>query len=314
MMSNPMYKIKVVGRLTDLSPHVIRAWEKRYGIIKPHRTETNRRLYSDQEVEKLRLLSRLTSAGHAISDLADANLEQLHHLVQELNAAEHALPDERDIPTGDLHRAEEYLDACVEATLNLNGDKLERLLQQASVSLSKPRLLDDMISPLMRRIGEMWQAGDLRIAHEHLASAVVRTFLSGLLGSYRSAPQAPTLVVCTLTGQHHELGSLMVSVRAASMGWRVTYLGANLPAEEIASAALQLDARAVAISLVHPPGDSQVEQEIERLRKGLPKLSIIAGGRAADSYAKQLKKQGIVRLDSLNLLVEFLKNLQSAPR
>ena len=110
-----------------------------------------------------------------------------------------------------------------------------------------------MISPLMREIGEQWNDGDLRIMHEHMASAVVRTYLGDVLRSLDVSEAAPRAVASTLEGERHEIGALTAAVAAAFEGWRAAYLGPNLPWEEIARAAELIDARAVLISIIMPP-------------------------------------------------------------
>jgi MerR HTH family regulatory protein/B12 binding domain len=176
--------IRVVARRTGLTSHVIRVWEKRYGVVSPLRTPTNRRLYSDSDVERLQLLRRAT----------------------------------------------------------------------LTVVLSQPFFIEQVIVPLMHRIGDLWHEGVLRVAHEHLASAVVRTSLGSPSRGYGAGPSAPNLVVATPTGQMHELGAMIVATTAASDGWCVTYLGPSLPAEEIAGAVHQRRACAVALSIIYPGG------------------------------------------------------------
>ena len=136
------------------------------------------------------------------------------------------------------------LDASLEAVERLDAARLEEILTQAAVELSQPVLIEQVIVPLMYRIGDRWHEGTLRVAHEHLASAVVRTSLGSLSRGFGPSPSDPALVVATPSGQLHELGALVVATTAASNGWHVTYLGPSLPAEDIAAAAHQSRARA----------------------------------------------------------------------
>jgi DNA-binding transcriptional MerR regulator/methylmalonyl-CoA mutase cobalamin-binding subunit len=189
--------------------------------------------------------------------------------------------------------------------------KLEQDLQRAAVGLSGPVLIGEVVLPLVERIGDLWQSGDLRIAQEHVATGEIRYFLSGLLHRQRVREGAPQLVVATPCGQAHELGALLVAVVAASLGWKVTYLGADLPAEEIAAVASSARAQGVALSLVYPAGDPAVAGELTRLRSFLPdSAAILLGGRAAAGYLHMIESSGFTRIESIAELPEILARIQ----
>jgi len=143
-------------------------------------------------------------------------------------------------------------------------------------------------------VGQRWQDGTWRGAHEHLATAVLRAFLWSLWRRVEAGPGAPAAVVATPAGQMHELGVLLAAGIAADMGWRVVYLGADLPAEEIALAVASSGASAIVLSLVYPLADPRLLDELKRLR-GLvgPRLVIVAGGRAAAANQETLAAAGI---------------------
>ena len=107
----------------------------------------------------------------------------------------------------------------------------------------------------MTGIGELWRGGTLTAAHEHFASAALRVWLGNAARPFGAVDEAPMLLVAMPAGQVHELGALLVGATAAHLGWQVTYLGASLPPAEIAGAAVQKRARAVALSLVYPEDD-----------------------------------------------------------
>jgi methylmalonyl-CoA mutase cobalamin-binding subunit len=152
----------------------------------------------------------------------------------------------------------------------------------------------------MQKLGELWREGSLKVVHEHLASAAVRTFLGNLRGNFEVSETAPTIVVTTPAGQQHELGALIAAATASSEGWRVNYLGPNLPAEEIAKAAQESGAKAVALSLIHPADDPRADEELRRLRRCLSEdTAILIGGRAAESYGATIDAIGAERLQDM---------------
>ena len=150
--------------------------------------------------------------------------------------------------------------------------------------------------------------GSLRSSQEHAASAVIRAFLSQLLAGTQAASNAPVILVGSPKGQNHELGALMAAVAAASEGWKVIYLGPNLPADEIAYAANQTGARVVALSIVYPADDVRLPDELRRLRAQMPRDSvIIVGGNGSRGYTHALEEVRAIRSKNLD---EFRLSLQ----
>jgi methanogenic corrinoid protein MtbC1 len=126
---------------------------------------------------------------------------------------------------------------------------------------------------------------------------------------------APRVVVATPSGQIHELGALLGAASAATEGWPVTYLGPDLPAEDIAECAARTRARAVALSVVYPTGDPAVGDELRRVRSALPKrTALLVGGAAAPAYSAVLTAIGAAPLDGLADLRVVLRKLRRAQR
>ena len=168
-------------------------------------------------------------------------------------------------------------------------------------------IIPDRAAVEVYKIGELWHSGEIRVANEHLASSSIRGFLYNLLESYSLSNSAPVLVSGTPRGQEHELGALIAGVVAASSGWKVIYLGSNLPAEEIGAVVSHLNARVVALSIVYPNDDLHLKHELKKFKHLLPDgVSIIVGGRAASGYYDVLDEIGaIVVKDSRHLRLEL---------
>ncbi len=308
------HPIKVVVRRTGLSPHVIRVWEKRYQAVEPMRTETNRRRYSDADIERLLLLQRATHTGRSIGQIANLTTERLRDLVHEDEAASQPLEPAASAvaPSEVLEVDGSSLEACLEAIRKLDGAALENVLMQARVALSQPMFIDRLVVPLMETVGKLWRDGSLRIVHEHLASGVVRTILGGLSTNTALSALAPKMVVTTPTGQLHEIGALIVAAIAESDGWQVVYLGVNLPAEEIAAAVQHHGAKAVALSVVHPADDPRVADELLMLRRYLSRnVEILVGGRGSHGYQAVLDTIEATQIHELAALRDHLETLRS---
>jgi len=305
-MSPAHQAIRLVSRRTGLSPHVIRVWEKRYGAVRPERTDTNRRLYSDDQVERLILLRDLTAKGHSIGRIAKLPTDELRQFAADLRL-------EAMGPRGSSKDSGDHLERCVTAIKAFDAEALEATLKLAVTDLGLQGLLQRVVGPLAQLIGELWREGEISAAHEHFATVVIRTFLGPSVRPFAGAEDAPTLVVATPSGQLHELGALLVGAMGGNMGWRVTYLGPSLPAAEIAGAVRQNRARALALSLVYPEDDSRLEGELIRLRELLPaEVALLVGGRAMRAYQTVLNKIGARQLKDLAECCSALDELRGA--
>ena len=299
--------MRIVAKRTGLSPHVIRVWEKRYRLVTPQRTSTNRRLYSTNDVERLILLRRATEAGHGIGTIAQLTTCQL----EELLANEAVAQARRPQPMAGEVTAATIGDAVFGAVLAMDPEAIERFLDRGSVALGQIRLLREVLVPLLNRIGEAWLMGQLTVAHEHIASAAIRTYLGHLARPAALHPGAPSILVTTPAGQLHEVGAALIAAAAAQNGWRVVYAGAAMPATEIAAAAIQNRVRAVALSIVYPADDPGLGSELLRLRRVLPpEIAMLVGGRACAGYHQELEAIRAICAPCLGGFIEELSRLR----
>lgn len=301
------HPIKVVCHRTGLSAHVIRVWERRYGLICCQRTGSNRRLYSDEEIERLRLLKLLTDCGHRISQISCLCLDELYIL----NKKAHPKTDAAPQPLVFTHaNEEECLARCLEAVALLDVPALSDLLESARLRYGQRTTLLRIVAPLVYEVGEAWRKGELRVSHEHLATSVIRDFLAIGARSYQKCASAPELMVATPAGQVHEVGALLVTAIARDLGWQVIYLGPSLPSEEIAACAQARKVRAVALSVVYPSDDPKVPEELSNLRCLLPShIAMILGGRAAYGYYQALRVPDVQLINGLADLEAALEKL-----
>jgi methylmalonyl-CoA mutase cobalamin-binding subunit len=178
------------------------------------------------------------------------------------------------------------------------------------VSFSQPQIIEKLIIPVLEKLGEEWQKGNFRIYHEHMATTVIRKYLSEQLSSTQPSPNAPRMIVTTPSGQNHEIGALIVALTAAILGWHIIYLGTNLPAEEIAAVAREKRVSVVLLSIIYPPNDQLLRKEFQRLGSLLPVDSqLIVGGRVAISYRDVLDNINAIIHTNLSDLRNVLQSL-----
>lgn len=300
------HPIGVASERTGLSPDLLRVWERRYRAVEPSRATDGQRLYSDSDVERLRLLRLVTLVGRSIRQVARLDTEELTRLVREDEAARHrvARREERAVPA----TAGEDVERALELARAVDAPALESLLRRTAAVLGVPVFLDAVVAPLLRRMGDEWKAGRLSVAQEHLATAIIQRVLEGTIHFLVAPHGAPNLLVATLSGEQHKMGALLAATAAAAEGWRVTYLGPDLPPGEIASAAIAAAARVVGVSVVHVAERERVLTELRTVRTRLPaSVPLLAGGAGAVALAPELDGSGIHVVGDLSELRAALR-------
>lgn len=285
----PRHPIAVAAARSGLSTDVLRVWERRYAAVTPARMPNGVRLYTDSDIERLRLMSAAVNGGRSIGRVAALSSVELARLVLEDAAAGagRARDEDRDSV------ASAAISAAMDHTRALDSSALRDTLRRAVASLGVGAFADSIAGPLMRRIGDDWHAGAISIAQEHLATAVVHDLLLDIMRGVGPKPGAPRVVVATPSGERHVIGAAMFGAIAASDGWNVTWLGADLPAREIAEAAMASRATAVALGVVHLERREERAAEIRALRAMLPGVRIIVGGAGAAALEPLLAGAGI---------------------
>lgn len=297
----PRHPVRVVSERTGLTAATLRAWERRYGAVAPARSEGGQRLYSDADVERLKLLRALTEGGRPIRLVAGLGIEAARALLGE---------DRRGAaPAGPQgNGAGEVLAEAMALTRALDGEGLQAMLRRAVVAAGALSFLDQIVGPFLVAVGEAWASGSIGPAEEHLAAVAVESVLAWLTDSAGESAGGPTLAVGTLPEEQHRLGARMVAASAALEGWRVAYLGADLPGVEIARAARAIGAAAVAVSVVAREPSPRSRAELRDLSAELPPgTPVFIGGAGAPALVAAGPTDGLVLLDGLPALREALR-------
>jgi methanogenic corrinoid protein MtbC1 len=258
----PTLNIAALSRRTGVPPDTIRKWEQRYGVLLPERTTGGQRRYSEHDVARVQWLKARLGEGYRIGEAAAL-----------LGSAE----------LGAAQTPDELRDALLAAVVQNDVASLGRFVEQ---TLALNRLDDaivDVIAPVLAAIGESWEAGELTVAQEHLASGVVRAHLEKLLADVRSGVRGTAVLACA-PGERHELGLLMLAVLMRADGWEVAFLGADTPVDDALTLAERTGAQILCLSATMPES-AELAARALRDRK-LPKgLQVVLGGRAAAKNA-----------------------------
>lgn len=262
-----VYTIAEVEERVGLSTALLRQWERRYGFPRPERSPGGHRLYSEADLLALQSIKGWIAEGVAPSQAVRRYLEGL---------------------TQEGPRPPETLSLELEeALLRADTDSAERILSEAHRLHPMETVVMEVISPCLRRLGDGWHLGRVSTAQEHLASTFLRGSLQSLL-HLMGGSIGPTLVVSTLPGEQHEIGSLITALFLRRAGYSVHYLGPNTPLADLRHFAQRTGARVVVLSAIQPVS---LESLPHQALQGLAPL-VVVGGRAALSNPQDIERPG----------------------
>jgi DNA-binding transcriptional MerR regulator len=266
-----MFTIGALSRATGVPPDTLRTWERRYGFPKPERTGTGHRRYSQATLERLRLVREALQLGHRAANVIHTELATLHRLVAEAREAE--------VVDGEPLLNLRSIERWIELIRRFDGRGFERELRSSLAALGVPSFLAIRVAPFIQALGDRWADGLIGVRHEHFASERLSEFLVRQWRPLSDACSGPAVVCGTPAGERHALGLQMAAFTLALNDLRVVYLGADLPALEIAEAVTQHAARAVVLSAASGSDSTRLTAECATLREALgPEFPIIAGG------------------------------------
>lgn len=247
--------IGAVERETGLQKDTLRVWERRYGFPKPARDDAGERLYTLEDVTRLRLIRRLMDQGHRPGRLMAADDASLHLLLDRERATCPSCPPP---------------DGVMDAIRNHDVDALRRLLQHALRERGLHGLVADVIAPLNVQIGEAWLRGDLGVPDEHFYTEQMQTFLRGTLAGQPRSDRPPRVVLTTLPEEEHALGLLMAETLLSAEGAQCCSLGPRMPLADICRSAHTVGADVVALSFSAAFPARRAVSGVKALREALP--------------------------------------------
>ena len=290
-MADPaVLRIGEVSKRVGVSPQVLRAWERRYGLLQPTRSSGGLRLYSASDVERVHRMRRHIAAGLAPAEAAALAIdgddvgESAEGSGNSRVEVAAAIPgDDRSALATARAQLREALDRFDEPQAQAAFD---RLLGLSTVET----LLSEVVIPYLRELGARWERGEASIAQEHFASGLLRGRLLGMARGWGRG-SGPLAVLACLPGERHELGLIAFGLALREHGWRIVYLGADAPVETVAEVSSASSPSLVAFSAVSP---ELVGPALPALRELARHHRVALGGPAAPHW--DADADGIVRL------------------
>jgi MerR family transcriptional regulator, light-induced transcriptional regulator len=275
--------IRTVASLTGVNPVTLRAWERRYNLITPHRTPKGHRLYSGHNVEQIRQILELLEQGISISQVKPL----LGGKRPEFKVGTPVVRDEV------WHSYQQVMLRAIEA---FDEFALDQAYNDA-LSLYPVEIVSQRLTTIMLRIlGERWQDSETGIAQEHFFSVYLRNKLGARVHHTNRRTNAPLLLLACLPGEFHELGLLFFSLASADFGFRVLLLGANTPLDQLPGVLEKRHCAGVVLSCTTRPSRGVLDGDLAELVNGVD-VPVYVGGSCASRYRGKIESAGAICLD-----------------
>ncbi len=287
------YRIHRFSKLTGLSTHLIRAWERRYGLVTPARGANRYRLYNDEDVRLFRYLKSQVDQGTSIGELAEIGREKLLEQVHRDFVAAPVEPPPSEGLIADL----------IQALHEHDRVGFERKLNGALAVIPFEEALHRFLLPLQGVIGQLWHDGKLGIAQEHYASNQIKQKIYSSMNQLRLVDEGPRVVVACPSEEWHEISALTVGYLCAARGCRVHYLGTNLPIQELEKYCEKTRPAYVLLSMTIDRSLTELKNIIRELVTQVSPIAPIGvGGNFAKIHADHFQEEKIKVFPDLKAL------------
>jgi DNA-binding transcriptional MerR regulator/methylmalonyl-CoA mutase cobalamin-binding subunit len=290
-MAERTYRIHIAAELSGVRVELIRAWERRYGVLAPRRTPSGYRVYTDRDVALLRRLKQLTEEGVSISEAAT----MLPQLQEELDTAQ---PAPEPMSEASATSLTAWRDEALAAAAALDQRRVSQVLNEVLAALTPLKAYEQVLVPLQREVGERWHMGAFSVAQEHLVTQEVRARVISLLHAAPDMGRRRVVLAC-FPEEQHEMGLLGAALRMRHAGLSVTLLGQRTPSAEVGRVARELKAELVGVSAVTDQGAQDFEDSLSRIVAGVPRgTPIWVGGAAAHVHRDVCERLGVHLFES----------------
>ena len=298
-----LISIGELARLTGITTHTLRVWEKRYGTPCSQRLPSGHRRYPKEDVPRLRAIAKALESGYRASKVVSGTLEELHGLM-----GLKPLMDTKLNPKGENPNSsnELLIERWIKAIHGFDDDSLIQSFYDQWNKNGPLNFIIDYMVPLIERVGNGWESGELTISQEHFATECITSFLTSKWRQLNIRKEGWTIMMATLPGETQCLGLLMAAVIASLSGGKIVYLGPDTPLEDIITTAKNQKPEVLCFSVSCILNPLDTEEKISKISSELKnKAKIVCGGKGTPENFPSINK-----IEDFKLFNKWLKNFE----
>lgn len=278
-MNGTTYSIKNLEVLTGIKAHTIRIWEQRYNLLEPKRTETNIRYYDAEDLKKILNVSLLYNHGTKISKIAKLSEEEI-------------LENSKQIILNKYDDSDNSMEHLINATIAMDHQKIDEILNSTYNEKGMIRFYQELISPYLIRIGELWQLNAMSVAHEHFFSNILKGFVNTKISGLTPKRNKGKKVILFLhEDEEHEMSLLFYHYLLKDMGWECYYLGCNTPIPDFETAFAQTNPQMVITSFIKSIESKKFKSILNKITDIVPEEKLCLSGYSADVHTEFIPKK-----------------------
>jgi DNA-binding transcriptional MerR regulator/methylmalonyl-CoA mutase cobalamin-binding subunit len=278
--SEALYPIRTIAAMTGVNAVTLRAWERRYNLIRPQRTPKGHRLYTRQDIDLINKVVKLVKQGIAISQVGNYLSNQ-------------ATLDERAQPGEDPWQV--YQEHMLSAVHHFDDRALDHIYNDALSLYPASLVTSRLIIPMLKTLGERWDEVEAGIAEEHFFAMFLRNKLGARFHHLNEQGNGPTIVAACIPGEFHEVGLLLFCLSLVSHGFRIVLLGANTPLQDLPVVVARSSAQAIVLSASSRPPRKFFQEQLAPLVTAV-RIPVYLGGSASLGYQEQTQAAGAITL------------------
>jgi DNA-binding transcriptional MerR regulator/methylmalonyl-CoA mutase cobalamin-binding subunit len=295
-----------LARLTGISTHTLRVWEKRYGTPVPFRLPSGHRRYPKDEVPRLRAVARALKEGHRPRKLAKASLSEIESLLNVSSLLPGSSAVTPNITETQFENSRELvLESWIEAVHKFSYQTLDNSFFEEWAKAGGLSFINQLAVPFLNKVGRGWETGEISISQEHFASERLYDFLGSKWRQLNERNDGAKILITSLPGDNHNLGLQMAATLASICKYKVVFIGSDTPCEEIFSAVLKTNSDILCLGVSCYYDKQKAAKFISNLRERIKKeVKIIVGGKG---YSNSVP--GVARADNFQEFFQYLLDL-----
>ena len=303
-IENDRFPIRVLSEMTSVGTSTLRAWERRYGLLKPERTPKGHRLYSKNDTKRVLKIIDLLNDGHTLPSIAEMLLADKTSTKESSTTNENT-----DTNQPVIHNVwDGFIQKMLEASTDFSIERIDAIYNEASSLYPIDMVTDRLIQPVIRKLGKAWkERPESGIAEEHFYTSWLKNRLGARFHHSYSHASGTRIICACVPGSYHEIGLMLFALSAMARGYRVLYFGADLPFNQLSYIVQRSAAKAVVLG-AQTPLNTNINKELNEVIKDINVPVFVGGSDKLVDIEKFESAGGILLGESISVALRVFES------